>query len=61
MAYYRLYCVDASGHFFKCEEIDAPDDDAAIIEAIELRGAHAAELWDGKRLVKAFKVSASAE
>jgi hypothetical protein len=59
MPYYRLYCVNGAGHFFKCEEIDVPNDDAAINEAMKRRGAHAAELWNGGRMVKAFQVLAS--
>jgi hypothetical protein len=55
MRYYRLYCVDRHDHFFRCEEIEAADDGAAIAEALSRRGEHAAELWEQGRKVKTFQ------
>jgi len=61
MSYYRLYCINAAGGFFRCEEFEASDDAAAIGQALTLRGATAAELWQQGRLVKSFlKVEATA-
>jgi hypothetical protein len=54
MLHYRLYCIDSRGHFFRCEEFAADGDEEAISLSAELRGRHAAELWSGKRIVKAF-------
>ena len=51
MAQYRLYCINETGRFFRCDELDAADDEAAISHGRELRGDHPAELWCGARLV----------
>ena len=55
MAYYRLYLLSQSGnHFVGFEEIEATDDLDAVRLAEPQRGAHALELWCGKRKVKTF-------
>lgn len=59
MAHYRLYCIDGSGRFFRCEEFSAAGDDEAIVESRERRGASAAELWSGARMVTAFAAPAA--
>ena len=51
MAYYRLFRINAAGHFFECESIEAPDDDAAIRQARSMSDESAAELWGGARMV----------
>ena len=60
MAHYRLYCIGSDGRFFRCEEIQAADDADAIRQSLALRGAYAAELWCGDRMVTAFRSAASA-
>jgi len=54
MAHYRLYCIDGSGRFFRCDEFSAANDDEAVLESKERRGGSAAELWSGARMVAAF-------
>ena len=55
MAYYRLYLVSQTGdHFVGFEEIEAADDVEAVRLAESQCGAHALELWCGKRKVKRF-------
>jgi hypothetical protein len=61
MPHYRLYCIDAAGRFFRCEEIEAPDDAEAARLSIALRGSHAAELWSGARLVTSFEAAAGTQ
>ena len=60
MPYYRLYCIDGRGHFFRCEEFEAEADEEAVGRSEELRNGAAAELWSGKRMVKAFERTADA-
>ena len=54
MIHYRLYCLNAAGGFFRCDEISAESDEAAIAEAAQRRGEHAAELWEQGRMVQSF-------
>ena len=54
LAHYRLYYVGESGHFFRCEEFEAADDQAAIAWSVALRRDHPAELWCGARMVAGF-------
>ena len=55
MGYYRLYLLDdPKGRFVGFEEIEAASDEEAVRIARELPGAHARELWCGKRKVKNF-------
>jgi hypothetical protein len=51
---YRLYCI-RNGHFYRCEEISAQDDDAAIAEALRRQPDSLAELWSGARKVHLFE------
>ena len=57
MTDYRLYCLDAAGRFFRCEEFSAANDEAAAERALALRGDSAAELWAGARMVASFSRS----
>jgi hypothetical protein len=52
---YRLYCIGSEGHFVRCEEFVADGDEQAIALSQSMRGGYAAELWSGKRRVKAFE------
>jgi hypothetical protein len=55
VGYYRLYLLDSpKGRFVGFEEIEAADDEEAVRVVHELPGAHARELWCGKRKVKNF-------
>ncbi|HEY0043608.1 MAG TPA: hypothetical protein VGB62_03570 [Allosphingosinicella sp.] len=54
MNHYRLYGLNAAGGFFRCDEISAESDEAAIAEAVHLRREHAAELWEQGRMVQSF-------
>jgi hypothetical protein len=54
--YYRLYCINSAGGFFRCEDFNADTDEQAIELADELRGNGAAELWQQTRKVHFFKV-----
>ncbi len=54
MPYYRLYCIDAAGRFFHCDDFDADSDAEAVQKATDLRGEDAAELWQQGRLVHSF-------
>lgn len=58
MPYYRLYQV-RKDHFAGVDEFDAVDDDTAMRHAESLDGTGAAELWCGKRKIKAFKPGAA--
>jgi hypothetical protein len=58
MVHYRLFCIDPEGRFFRCEEIEAADDGEAARLSVALRGAHAAELWTGARIVTSFVAEA---
>ena len=54
MAYYQLNCL-SDRRIFRCEEFEAGTDEAAIRQALELRGVTAAELWCGGRKVSSFE------
>ena len=60
MSYYRLYCINERGRFFKCEDFEAGSDEAAIERSAELRRDTPAELWCGARLVHAFRQATAA-
>ena len=51
LADYRLYSI-RHGHFWRCEEMRAESDEAAISEASRRQQALPAELWSGARKVK---------
>jgi hypothetical protein len=57
---YRCYFLGADGRFIGVETLEAPDDDAALVEARRLYAIHAAsgdanrygfEVWQGARLI----------
>jgi hypothetical protein len=48
---YRLYSIK-DGHFWRCEEIRAESDEAAIAEARRRQQGLPGELWAGARKVK---------
>lgn len=51
MPTYRLYKLDQAGKYAAGEEMDAPDDDEAMVKAGALGHAYTCELWLGRRLV----------
>lgn len=52
MLYFRLYFISSrTGHIMRFAEYEAPDDEAALALASEHQGAHALELWCGRRKV----------
>lgn len=58
MGYYRLYLLGGMGdHFVGVEEVEAPDDLAALRWAEGFAGANGLELWCGKRKVKSIAVA----
>jgi hypothetical protein len=54
MKEYILYCFEGS-KLLRCDSFSAPDDHAAIEEAIARHDGAAAELWRGSRKVKVFE------
>jgi hypothetical protein len=54
MPYYRLYCVDKAGSFYRCDDFNAGSDELAIEMAKQLRGTDLAELWQQGRMVHSF-------
>lgn len=55
MLYYRLYMLaDPDGRFIGFEEIEAPDDAAAVRLAERRCGNHALELWCGGRKIRSL-------
>ena len=55
VVYYRLYLLsNPDGRFVGFEEIDAPDDAAAVRLAEHRCGNHALELWCGGRKIKSI-------
>jgi len=51
MPTYRLYKLDKAGKFAAGEEMDAPDDDEAMVKAAASGHAFTCELWLERRLV----------
>jgi hypothetical protein len=51
---YRLYFVDAAGHFAGSDEFEVADDRHAKVEAERRRAGHNAELWEQGRRVWVF-------
>jgi hypothetical protein len=52
---YRLYFHDKDGHFIRREDLDLPDDDAALRAARELDHAYCIEAWQEARKVGIVK------
>jgi len=60
MTSYRLYLVsDVTRRFEPAQEFEAKSDQAAIATAEKARSERAAELWDGSRMVRDWKVGSS--
>jgi hypothetical protein len=57
MAEYLLYCFDRY-KLERCERFEAPDDNAAVAEALLRQEGRAAELWSNGRKVKDFAIEA---
>ena len=53
MQSYRLYLI-WDGHIRSAKQIEAEDDEGAILQAEELRGPEPAELWHRARIVRKF-------
>jgi hypothetical protein len=51
MPSYRLYRLDVAGKFTSSEELEATDDDAALIAARALRHPYMCEVWLARRLI----------
>ena len=56
MPNYTLYCLDGF-KLVQCERFSAPDDAAAVAEALQLQDGTAAELWrdDTHRKIREFE------
>jgi hypothetical protein len=54
MADYRVYLVDADGHFFDAVALVCADDAEAIEKAKKLVHAHDMELWQLDRKIATF-------
>jgi hypothetical protein len=54
MADYRVYLVDADGHFFDAVALVCADDAEAIEQAKQLVHAHDIELWKLDRKIATF-------
>jgi hypothetical protein len=52
--HYHLYWF-SNGEIYHCEDLEAPDDEAALEQAHELGAFAAAELWEDDRKVHAFR------
>lgn len=48
---YRVYCLNAEGHFSNSESIQARDDGEALTIARSIRRDVACELWNGPRFI----------
>ncbi len=55
MQTYYLYFVGPQGRIVTREDIEAPDDEAAVARADRLHDGRAMELWLGPRKVRAFE------
>jgi hypothetical protein len=51
LAEYRLYCLNDRGGFAKAHEIEAEDDDSALVKARAMMLPVPCELWTRNRLV----------
>lgn len=51
MLSYRFYMLTSDGKIDTADNLDFPDDKAALEHAGKVMGDHAIEAWQGKRLV----------
>jgi len=49
--FYRLYFLNDANKINRREDIELPDDAAAVACAYERDHAHSIEIWEGKRVV----------
>jgi hypothetical protein len=55
VAYYRMYCLGATGRLSLAQEIEANSDEEAVSKAREMRpDVLQCEIWQGNRLVTSF-------
>ena len=52
---YKVYRLDDTGHIVSREDIEAPDDEAAIEKARQFVDGHDIELWQLGRMVTLLK------
>lgn len=52
---YRVYTFTLDGHITRCEIIECPDDDQAIMRAKQIVAGHDLELWLGAKFLGRFK------
>lgn len=48
---YRVYCLNAEGHFSQAESIEARDDGEALVIARSINRDVDCELWNGSRFI----------
>ena len=48
---YRVYCLNAEGHFTAAEEIQARDDGEALVIARSVKRDVDCELWNGSHFI----------
>jgi hypothetical protein len=51
----RVYTIGDDGHFFKSQELECPDDDAAIEAAKQMIDGRDLELWQRARKILVIK------
>jgi hypothetical protein len=52
---YRAYLIGSDGHIFQGVDLDMPDDEAAMVAALQLVDGHDVELWEGARKIGKFE------
>jgi len=52
---YRAYRIGDDGHFARCHQFIAPNDDDALEHARQFVNGYDVELWNGGRIVAKFK------
>jgi hypothetical protein len=60
MAEYLLYCFDGF-KLERCDRFKAPNDEAAIEEALVRHGGKAAELWTNNRKIMDFAAESASQ
>ena len=51
MAHYRAYLFNSWGHVANAQDLDVPDDEAALQRAMAIGHSHAVEVWQQGRKV----------